>query len=167
MLLHKFVIALLVMALSGCSSFVYKRADGPDVATVRLTNASGGLIRAMESQRGDCTDYWHFDDNIKSMLPNDTRTTPVASGSFFVLQVAQVGGGNGGPGFSFSICSFNVGFVTEAKAQYEIEYRSDDPRESCVLRARWKRGDEWKPLVLTKMKLKNLIGPASCVKLED
>jgi hypothetical protein len=153
--------------LSSCGTpFVYKAAEGPDVATVRLRNASGSWVRAMESHKGDCTDMWFFGDNKENIHSGAARVTTVAPGTFLVLNVVGnvgVGAGTGAAGsFSVSSCTFNVGFVAEPHASYELTYGGS--AGACTLRATAQTSAGIRQLPLTKMDLKNLFGPQTCVR---
>lgn len=164
------VVAALSIALGGCSTYQYKRAEAPDAATVQLVNVSGSPVYARESHRGDCTDSWPFDNNGSGIPPNTSRSTPVLPGTFFVI--VPTGKLNIGAessmrsGFVITSCLVSVGFTVEANAFYEISYR--DNAGSCALQARWKKDGGWQPLHLTKMKPNNIfVNPVSCKKAED
>lgn len=166
---HRLFLIGTTVFLAGCaSSFVYKRAEGPTVATLRLTNASDKWIRAMESHRGDCRDMWSFGDNQESIYPGASRTTTIAPATFLVLNIVGkvgLGVGTGAAGsFSVSSCSFNVGFTAEPNASYEITYGGSNG--GCTLEARTLTSAGPQPLTLTKMTLKNAFGPQSCVKAD-
>ena len=162
-------VVLLVGSLilsSYASSFVYKAAEGPDVATVELRNASGSWIRAMESHKGDCTDMWFFGDDRENINSGVGRTTTVSPGTFLVLNIVggvSLGVGTGAAGsFSVSSCSFNVGFVAEPRASYQLTYVVS--AQGCSLRAVARTADGIKQLPLTKMDLRNKFPPQSCVR---
>lgn len=156
----------MVLALSGCSSYQYKRAEASDVATIRLVNKSSSPLYTRESHRGDCTDSWPFNDDGSGIAPNASRSTPALPGTFFVIMpVGRVNSETSGTGIQIYSCAIPVGFTVEANGLYEVTYL--DEGKGCAIQARWQKDGVWQSLHLATMKPKNRFSnPVSCEKAE-
>lgn len=162
-------VSILISAMSGCSTYQYRRVEAPDSATVRFVNKSNSPVYLRESHRGDCTDSWPFNDDGSGIPPNTSRSTSVLPGTFFVIMpTGKVSAQHSGtPGVTLlSSCAVPVGFAAEANGLYEIAYI--DEEKGCALKARWQKDGVWQSLLTTKMRPKNrFTNPVSCEKAED
>lgn len=150
-----------IIFLCSCAPVPYKKAEGPEVATITLTNASSSWIRAMESQQGDCRDMHFMGGNVESIYAGQNRTTYSNPGGVLVFNVV----GNVGFGYkTIHSCAFNVGLVVEPNGEYALRYVGTD--DGCRLEARQLTKTGWHPVELKKYKLHNLIGPQSCSPAE-
>lgn len=152
----------MLMTLTACNTYQYKRFESPDAALVRMINLSSKDIYVRESHRGDCSDSWPFNNDGSGISPNASRSTSVLPGTFFVV----VPNGNISFNPRLSSCLVSVGFLVEPRAVYELSYQIKG--DSCFLAARWKGSGDWRPLDLVKMKPKNLFSnPVTCEKNEN
>ncbi len=143
--------------LAACSPLPYKKAEGPGVATIKMTNASTGPITASESQGGDCRDLQSW-GGVRDQIPRyEHRITHALPGGPWVFAV----NGKVRIGYnSYSSCSFTMGMHIEPDGEYELRYVETD--DGCRMEARKRIGSTWSPLELKKYQMNALIGPVTC-----
>lgn len=147
-------LAAMAALLSACAA-PYKRAEGPDLATVRIENGTSQFMRVMESKKGDCSDLTNFDGIHESIERGQSRSTVVQPKVNLVLVIAGNVSVAAGSGLIFSSCSLNVGFKPEPNGVYELRYENSGA--GCALRARMRTGEGWRPLQLTPIRVNRIL----------
>lgn len=161
----QFTLALACLLLIACSTPVYKKAEGANVAQIRLFNKTPSeMHQVLESQRGNCTDMQIFGGNADSIKPGESRTTPAVPSDAFVINIVGNIKYSVGTEITFSHCSPLFGFKVEENSQYDVYFTKTTT--GCAIQVQRLIGKLREEVPIQKFKVKSGFGPQSCIPLE-